>query len=101
MRQRNTEILLKRRINELVDNQKQIEKAFIKESQRKKKEWELLAISTVTATMSLVLHDKFGFGKKRMNRLVSGIKNQFELVRDDFITVDDFENWAKDKGIEL
>lgn len=58
------------------------------------------AISAITAACVVTLHDRNGWKKKRLNRFMKQVTEQFMLMKDNFVTVDDFVNWCKEYGIE-
>ena len=54
-----------------------------------------------TAALSLVMHDKWGFGKKRLNRLAKQVNNIFESFLTGDISLSDVEGALNDEGIIL
>jgi hypothetical protein len=76
---------------------KAIMEMLVREEWAKEKERvEQLIVANMFAASCLVLHDKFGFGKKRCNRFLGELQAQFELARDKFVSLEDFKNWSKE-----
>ena len=66
---------------------------------KRKKEYELRCIQAITATYAITLHDKFGWDKEKINQLIAESTEQFKLILDKFVTLDDFTTWAQEYGL--
>lgn len=77
-----------------------IHRMVYEELQRQKPAIEKVAIGAITATFLITLHDKHGWDKDRLNELVREVTNQFVCVKENFVTIEDFEAWCREYGIE-
>lgn len=86
-------------------NQSQIKDLVTKELEQQMEEVEQLAISMttagVTAAFIIALHDEFGFGIKRLEKILDNINSQFEAIEGGYITVEDMLEWCYDYGIDI
>lgn len=70
------------------------------------KEVEQKLIPLLRAAMSaaclIVLHDEYGFGNKRLTKVLGRLNLQFEAIYDEDVTIDDIIKLVKDEvGIDL
>ena len=57
---------------------------------------------SLTAATVLVLHDKFGFGKKRLAEYICWVGDYFDSVHRDFVSFDDIKKCIYDElGIDF
>lgn len=86
-------------------NQSQVKTLVAKELEQQIEEVEQLAISMttagVTAAFIIALHDEYGFGIKRIEKILDNINLQFEAIEDNYITVEDMIQWCYDYGIDI
>lgn len=70
----------------------------------KKRELDMLQSSTelFLGAMCLALRDKYGFGDKRLIKVIEDVKSTIESVADDFCTIDDIlQTVEKETGISI
>lgn len=70
----------------------------------KKRELDMLQSSTelFLGAMRLALRDKYGFGDKRLIKVIEDVKSTIESVADDFCTIDDIlQTVEKETGINI
>jgi hypothetical protein len=53
------------------------------------------------ATFALSLHDEFGFGAERINRLLEKVNNQFECIDAGTVSLDDMLQECEKIGIKF
>ena len=72
---------------------------------REREQIEDLAIQkaylTLNAMYALVLNSEHGFGKKRINRIIEKVKQQFLCIRGKYVSANDVSEWCKEKGIQF
>lgn len=60
------------------------------------------ATDCIYASVLMVLHDKFGFGKERSQRLLHMIQEQVDAVHKNYVSIDDIkETVSKELDIHL
>lgn len=72
----------------------------VEESNRIRDKVIQTSISTVTSAFLVVLHDKHGFSKRKLNNLMKQVTVKMQDVKDKFTTIDDYIQWCKEYGIE-
>jgi hypothetical protein len=71
---------------------------------RKHKEEKLIdAVFVIHLTIALyILHNKFGFGEKRLSKFVKEFEEQLDCYNKGYVTLDDIKQSLKeDTGIEV
>ena len=71
---------------------------YTTEQQRKAIEYTIKSLSAVIA---ISLHDKFGWGKERINRLLSYAGNQYACCNKGTVSIDDIMQWAREYGVNI
>jgi hypothetical protein len=60
------------------------------------------ALNMMIALPIMVLHDKFGFGPKRTERLIDEIKKLYDSFDEGYLTIEDIKNTIYEElGIEI
>ena len=60
------------------------------------------ATDCIYASVLMVLHDKFGFGRERCQRLLKEIQEQVDAVHKNYVSIDDIkETVSKELDIHL
>ena len=54
-------------------------------------------IVVMEAAMLVVLHDKYGFGRKRCQAIIKAFTEQFECITDGPVSIDDLKTIIKDE----
>jgi hypothetical protein len=88
---------------QIIDHERQLAARNLKikqEVEKFKKETELIAVQSIMATVLITLHDKHGWGKKRLNKLVEESTKNLRCVKEKFVTLDDFQKFCDELGIE-
>lgn len=57
------------------------------------------AVDRLVAAFIMVLNSRFGFGKTRIDKLLAELNTQFEMIDEGYVTLEDFQNWCKEKDI--
>jgi hypothetical protein len=95
----------RRNINTKVKNrtytftEEQLQKYIMTELETIKKSATYSAIEGLMGSVIISLCDEFGFGAKRINKFIDKLNNQYECVERGDVTLDDFNAWALEKGI--
>ena len=59
-------------------------------------------VTYYSASVALVLHDKWGFGQKRLTRVVGQINDLFESILLDYVSIEDIRKTLKEEtGVDL
>lgn len=56
------------------------------------------AVHDLTAAFIIAINSEFGFGKKRIARLLSRVNLQFECILADTCTIEDIKQWCLEHG---
>ena len=56
------------------------------------------ALKLVAYTIALELHDKYGFGKKRLNELLDKTSHQINCIAEGFVSLEDIITEVKSLG---
>ena len=84
--------------------QKKKEKERMIQSVMKRVELPIMARTKiiVLAATTLVLHDKFGFGKQRLTKYVAEVADMFDSMEKKYINLDDIQTTVYDElGIDF
>lgn len=65
-----------------------------------KKQATKAAINALMSSVLISLHDEFGFGVSRLNKLIHKINSQYEAIESGNVNIEDFNEWAKEKGFK-
>jgi len=76
-----------------------LQKYMMTELETIKKSATLSAIEGLMGSIIISLNNEFGFGKKRLNKFIDRLNLQYECVESGDMSLDDFNRWALDKGI--
>lgn len=86
-------------------SQAQLKAIVDKEVQERLEEVKHLAINEtikgLTAAFIISLSDEFGFGIKRMSRLLDKVQNQFECIEAGTVELEDLIEWVLEFGIDI
>lgn len=86
-------------------NQAQLKATVDREIQERLEEVKHLAINetikSLTAAFIISLSDEFGFGIKRMSRLLDKVQNQFECIEAGTVELEDLVEWVLEFGIDI
>ena len=59
-------------------------------------------VSCMSAAFLIVLHDEYGFGGKRLSKILERVNLQFDAIYDEDVTIDDIIGLVKEEtGIDL
>ncbi len=75
-------------------------KIIMTELETIKKQATIAAIDSLMGSVLISLHDEFGLGKKRLNRFIDKLNNQYNCIEQGEVSLADFNEWAKQKGIK-
>jgi len=103
----------KRRIER--QNEKKEKMFYMTEKQHQIKAYELLQkymedlkLENIKSTLKLLfpiialsLHDKFGFGEKRINKIIDKIKLQFDCINSNHLSFEDLKNECEKFNIKF
>jgi hypothetical protein len=89
--------------NNLILERAEIEmkNVLLEEYEKRKAEYQKIAIGAITITHALVLKDKFNWTKEDINKLIEHSIEQFLLIQDKYLSLDDIEKWAIEEGIRI
>jgi len=66
------------------------------------KEATAYAVRGLSAAFMVVLHDKFGFGRQRMQRVIQEVNSTFDSIVAGYISIEDVEQTVLEEfGIDL
>lgn len=74
-------------------------RAIMSELEVIKKQATISAIDSLMGSVLISLHDTFGFGTERLNRFIDKLNNQYKCIEEGTVSLADFNEWAKSKGI--
>lgn len=77
----------------------QLKKHIMSELDAIKKDAMKSAIEGLMSVTLISLSDEFGFGSKRLNRFIDKLNSQYDSVERGDVTLDDFNAWAIENGI--
>jgi len=76
--------------------------AIAEQIEQTKKELSVYYTEVIASAFLINLHDKYGFGKKRMVALLESIGNTMDSVREGKVTVEDLVQICKEEfGIDI
>lgn len=81
-------------------NKSQIADNIHFEIQEEKKRILKRAVHDLTAAFILSLADEFGFGKKRIERLLYRVNRQFECINEGYVTINDIKKMCQEIGLD-
>lgn len=58
------------------------------------------AVRDLTAAFMLSASDEFGFGEKRLARLLGKVAKTFACINEGTVTIEDIKQWCKEKGFD-
>ena len=67
----------------------------------KTKEIQLEAVEQTLGIVCLCLNAEYGFGEKRLLRMISRVQKQYDCLRQGYITFNDVKMQMKDLGVTL
>ena len=65
-----------------------------------KKQATISVVDGLMGSVLISLHDCFGFGTERLNRFIDKLNTQYSCVEDGTVTLEDFNDWARSKGVK-
>ncbi len=74
-------------------------KVIMTELETIKKQATIAAIDSLMGSVLISLHDEFGLGKKRLNRFIDKLNNQYNCIEQGTVSLENFNEWAKSKGV--
>lgn len=81
--------------------EKVMEAAFKEKLDAAREEALKYATDRTVASFVICLHDKFGFGKERIQHLLDYVSNTFECVAAETVTLDELVQGCEDMGITI
>ena len=81
--------------------EKQIKAMVLAESKRIKDEATKDAVYALTCVFAQALHDEYGFGKNKINNLLSRTMFKFECILDGTVKLDEIREWCEEYGIKF
>ena len=82
-------------------NQRQLQSIIDNEMQEIKSKSINFTISAMQAAFVIALHDEFGFGPQRLERLISKVENQFDCIIEGTVELKDLIQWAEEYGVKI
>jgi hypothetical protein len=76
-----------------------IQKLVSEEIQRQRKDWMERCVSAITASIAADLLDKWDWTPLQVSQLLASSNSNFEGMLEGFVTIDDYKEWIKEKGI--
>lgn len=70
-------------------------------AEAERKQATMNAIVNLSAVFAITLHDKFGFGKDRINKLLDNVMNQIDCCNANTVSMNDILKWVLDYGIKI
>lgn len=74
------------------DIHKACEKAFTEQLDVIKGEWCKTAIDVIMNCMLMALHDEYGFGRQKLQKLQKRAENHMECMNQGYVTLDELRN---------
>ena len=76
-----------------------IEKTMIAYSEEQQKKAIEFAIRSLSAVVAISLHDKYGWGKDRINKLLAYAGNQYKCCDTGEVKIEEIMEWVKEYGV--
>lgn len=93
LKQNKTVVMTKRELDKYKDAiHEASEKAFTEQLEVIKNEWCKTAIDVIMNCMLMALHDEYGFGRKRLQRLQSKAENHMECMNQGYVTLEELRD---------
>lgn len=86
---------------QLINNPQLFNKTIITYTEEQQRKAIEFAIKSMAAVVAISLHDKFGWGKDRINKLLAYAGNQYACCNKGTVNIDDIMQWCREYGVEI